>query len=69
MTREQLIRLAETAQDGQEILDEMIHDWYAERASAVNNEGLEAQIDHLLLNGVRSEDIAEAIREPSNATN
>ena len=44
-----------------EVLDEMVHDAKGEEAAAINNDGLESQLEYLFKGGTTEESIREAL--------
>ncbi len=61
MTKEQVEELCELLDDGD--LDDLVHDAKSHEASAINNEGTEAQVLFLLENGYTLETLRVALKE------
>lgn len=45
------------------LLDELVHDVAAQQAANVNNKGIAAQLDYLLVNGYTLKDIEEWLED------
>lgn len=60
---EQVLEHISTTNAGEMVLDDLVHDVKSREASAINNDGLKAQVDYLIGYGLSPEEIITEIDE------